>query len=218
MHTTIFYKRPDVSFQRGKVCVLSQLYATFVTQETQSIIFSGRAHWLDIATALSDRPLTMAECARRLGLANSVVRRPLHEMHKAGLLEADAESPSHGTHYWLREGLVDQLEKEVRESQPSGKVLEGQAVLTIEEIGPLDLANALMATDLTRCVIWVAELGPGGSFLVILDGKHTSATAHGRLIAAIEGAGGSCKAGQATRIMDVKAWRRLLAAYRDAAA
>ncbi len=167
--------------------------------------------------ALSDRPMTMAECARRLGLANAVVRRPLREMHEAGLLEADAESSSHGTHYWLREDLVDQLEREVIDSQPSGKVLVGQAVLTVEEIGPLDLANALMATDLTHCVAWVAELGPGGSFFVVLDGKNTSATAHGRLIAAIEGAGGSCKAGRATRIMDAKAWRRLLAAYRDAA-
>ena len=196
---------------------LQQLHATSMTLETQSI-FSGRAHWLDIAIALSDRSMTMAECARRLGLANSVVRRPLHEMHEAGLLEADADSPSHGTHYWLREDLVDQLEIEVQDSQPAGKVLEGQAVLTVEKIGPLDLANALIATDLTHCVIWVAELGPGGRFFLVLDGKNTSATAHGRLIAAIEGAGGSCNAGQATRIMDAKTWRRLLAAFRDTAA
>lgn len=186
-------------------------------KEAQSTVFSGHAHRLDIAMALSDRPMTMAECARHLGLASSVVRRPLRKMHDEGLLDADDEELSHGTHYWLREDLVDQLEKEVRESQPSAKVLDGQVVLVVEEIGPLDLANALVATDLTHCVIWVAELGPGGRFLLVLDSKNTSTTVHGRLIAAIEGAGGACRAGQATRIMDAKAWRRLLATYRDAA-
>jgi hypothetical protein len=186
-------------------------------KKAQSVVFSSRAHWLDLAIALSDRSLTMAECARRLGLARSVVRRPLREMAEAGVLETDDESLGHGTHYWLREDLVEQVEREVQDGQPQGAVVEGQTVLMIDGIGPLDLANALSASDLTRSVVWVAELGPGGDFLLVLDGKNTSPTAHGRLIAAVEGAGGSFKVGRAGRVMAAEAWRRLLATYRDAA-
>jgi hypothetical protein len=185
--------------------------------KTDSFLFLRRAHWLDLAVALSDRSLTMAECARQLGLANSVIRRPLRDMAGAGLLETDDDSLSHGTRYRLRSDLVERVEEEIRQGQPQGVLIEGQVVLMVEA-GLLDLANALVSSDLSRNVIWVAELGPAGRYLVVLDGRSTSPTAHGRLIAAIEGAGGTCGAGGASRVMSADAWRRLLATYRDAAA
>lgn len=158
----------------------------------------------------------MAECARQLGLKSSVIRRPLRAMVKARLVEADEESLERGTRYRLRPELIERVEQEVQDEQPQGSVLEDQVVFMVECERLLGLAEALISSELTRSVIWVAELDAGGRFLVILDGQRTSRTMHSRLRTAIEKGGGTCRPGRVSRVMDAETWRGLLATSRDA--
>ena len=158
----------------------------------------------------------MSECAHRLGVEISLIHRAVREMTKEGLLEADPLPPTKGTHYRLREDLVERAEKEARSGQRKGAIVPTQIVFLVEVGRLLDLATALSTSDLTRSVVWVAKLDMGKRFLLVLDGNNTSAIAADRLRSAIEAAGGTCAPGRAEEILDPVAWRRQLAAVRDA--
>jgi hypothetical protein len=179
-------------------------------------LFLKRAHWLDLALALSDRSRTSGECARYLGVDVSLIYRPLLKMTERGLLEANPWPAVRGTHYRLREELVERAEEEARAEQRQGTIVPAQIVLRVEVERLLDLANALSASDLTRSVVWVAKLDAGNGFLLVLDGRNTSALGADRLRGAIEASGGSCSAGRVEEVLDPVAWRRQLAAIRDA--
>lgn len=185
---------------------------------TETSLFVGRAHWLDIAVVLSDRELTQAECARALAVDAATIRRPLREMRAADLLEVDDESLRRGTHYWLRPDLVERLEDEIARDQPIGVLGEDQPLMMVEVPTLLDLARVLLASDLSRTVIWIAELDAGGRFLLALDGNNVSSTHQIRLRAAIETGGGSCSSSRVRTIMSGRGWRRLLATARDSGA
>jgi hypothetical protein len=117
-------------------------------------------------------------------------------MHEACLLESDCEEdPTRGSRFWLRADLIERAESEAAHGQPRGRILADQTIFLVEAISLIDLANALQDSSLTRSVLWVAELGTGASFLLVLDRRHTSTTAHTRLRVAIESSGASVDAG-----------------------
>jgi hypothetical protein len=179
-------------------------------------IFLGKAHWLDIAIALSDRSLTLAECARRLGVDNASIHRPLREMTREGVLLADPPSLGRGAVYRLREDLISRAEEEASRGQQPGVLIPAQLVFLVKCKQLLGLANALVESDLTRSLIWIAELDAGDEFLLVLDGQHTAPTGPARLRAAIERAGGECSSSRVQRVLNPRSWRRHLAAIRDA--
>lgn len=180
-------------------------------------LFLKHRRWLDIALVLSDREGTMGECAHRLGLTVDMVRRQMLAMAKEGLLEADPWPAVRGTRFRLREDLVERAEEEARSGQREGSLVPTQVVLMVEVGRLLDLANALRDSDLTRSVVWLAKLNAGGGFLLVLDGKNTTAIATERLRGAVEAGGGSSRSGRVEEILSAPVWRRQLAAVRDVA-
>lgn len=192
-------------------------YPKLHASSTQSdeILSFDRAHWLDIALMLSDVQMTQAECARGLALSPATIRRPLREMVEAGILEVDERTLKRGTHYWLKDELRDFVDEEIVRPDPVGQLREGQTLLIVGIARLLDLARALQASELSRTVVWVAELNGEHRFLLILSAEASSVHRN-RLQGAIEASGGSCSVANAATLMDGEGWRRLLAATRDA--
>lgn len=185
--------------------------------KVRNATFRGRARWLEIGIAVSDRSLTMAECARKLGVNAGALHRPIKEMIEAEVLEVDGSTSfGRNARYRLPADLREPLEAEVAEGQPLGRLLEGQPLFLVEIDRLLDLAQALVESDLTRSVVWLAELDGGTRYLLVLDSRPELHVAHARLRTAIEATGGSCLPLRTSRIMTPPAWRALLASVRDA--
>jgi DNA-binding MarR family transcriptional regulator len=178
-------------------------------------LFRG-ARWLDIAAALCDQSLTLAQCAHVLGVSRGTIYRQVHDMVKAGLVEHDGATIGHGTRFHLAPHHRDALDCALGEHQPPGVLQKLQPVLfLIDRPGILDVARALAPGDISAVVIWVVQMDD--DTLVLGLNREAPAVARARLRAALEAARISCHAGRVSEVHPGKAWRDMMAATRDAA-
>lgn len=182
---------------------------------TTEAVFGDRAHALDIALALADQELTIAECARRIGLSVSVLYRPVRSMCEAGLLECDGEEMGRGARYRLRPEFRQQAEAEAHADQPFGVLVAEQTLIVVEVPQITRFAEALTDPGVSSAVIWAAELDGGDRFLIALDRSDGAGAARARLRAAIESVGGDYRTARVARMMDASGLRAHLAAVRD---
>jgi hypothetical protein len=185
-------------------------------QTTTEPVFGKRARRLEIALALTEERLTIAQCARRLGLRPSVIYRPVRSMWEEGLLHCDEDSMERGARYWLPPHLREQAEAESRLGQPSGVVLPGQTLMVLEAPRISDLAAAVADGAHSSAVIWAAELDGGDRFLVVLDQSAEAAAARARFRAIVEKAGSDYQVSRVASVIGAANWRLLLEAVGDA--
>jgi hypothetical protein len=215
----LFLPRHANRFLRGELGRVFQLldYVAGMT-ETRSELkdFIKRAQWLSVAVTLSDRHMTLGECAMAMGLDPATVRRPLHKMCDEGLVETDDSTRGRGAHYWLHSDVLDDLDEAVRMGQPIGWLLETQRLWHVQAPQLLAMARVFDRGDLARSITWAAELGGGAEYLLAMDLKQ-SVTAVGRVRTALEQACAKCLPFQVSTLFSGEEFGRHLAALRDAA-
>jgi DNA-binding MarR family transcriptional regulator len=150
---------------------------------TQSLSGSRRS----LALAFSDGPRTLNEVARRLGKSTSSIYGLAQRMLAEGLLTAEDDPPTRGTHYWLTDDARPLLEIAADQNPPPGMLLEGQRfVFAWGNTARVAVQRLLEDGFLEGVLAWAAEVD-GGLLLVVLP--ETGRNEVQRLATAFDSAG-----------------------------
>jgi hypothetical protein len=146
----------------------------------------------DVATALNGRRRTLYETAKAVGWRSGDIQRVVRQMHAEGILVADAEAPTRGTHYWLDQRYADALAEAVADAQPPGLLTSHQRMLELTAPDVEGLYEVLGKAHLSTVISWAAEWGGDGEWLVALS-TSASKLAADRLVGALQKAGFTCR-------------------------
>jgi hypothetical protein len=131
---------------------------------TRSLSGSRRA----LALAFGDERRTLNEVAKRLGKSTSSIYSLAQRMLAEGILKAEDDPPTRGTHYWLADDALPLLEIAANQTPPPGMLLEGQRFVFVWGNTASVAVQGLLADRFLEGVLaWVAEVD-GGLLLAVL--------------------------------------------------